>query len=185
MTEEKIIELFNRRDERAVRECICQFEGYLRTVASGILADPADVEEAVADTWLAAWDTIPPQRPKYLKLYLARITRNRAVDIWRKNRAYSRGGGETVLALEELGQIVAGDSTEEALDIKLLSRSISAFLKNQGKLQRMVFVRRYFYMESISVIASSIGLKEANVRVILSRTRNKLKKYLMQEGYML
>ena len=185
MTEEKIIELFNRRDEQAIRECISQFDRYLRKVASAILADPADIEEAVSDTWLAAWDTIPPQRPKYLKLYLARIVRNRAVGIWRKNNAYSRGGGEPMLALEELGQIVGSDSVEETLDMKALSSEISAFLKNQGKLPRMVFVRRYFYVQSIADIAASLGLKESNVRMILSRTRNKLKKYLLQEGYML
>jgi len=185
MTEERIIELFKKRDEQAVRECIRQYEGYLRTVASSVLADPADVDEAVADTWLAAWDTIPPQQPKYLRLYLARITRNRAIGIWRRNNAYCRGGGETTLALEELREIAGGGSPEESLDMKMLSMAISNFLKNQGQLQRVVFVRRYFYLHPIAEIASSLNLKEANVRVILSRTRSKLKKYLLQEGYTL
>lgn len=185
MTDERIIELFNKRDEQAIRACIGQYEAYLRTVASGILADPGDVDEAVADTWLVAWDTIPPQHPKYLKLYLARITRNRAISIFRKKNADCRGGAEPALALEELGQIVGAGSPEEALNVKALSRSISCFLKTQGKVQRVVFVRRYFYLQPVDEIASSLGLREANVRVILSRTRNKLKKYLLQEGYTL
>ncbi len=183
MTEEKIIELFNKRDEQAVRECMRKYENYLRTVASRILADPCDIDEVVADTWLAAWDTIPPQRPKRLELYLGRITRNCAVSLWRKRNAYCRGGGEVALALEELCQIAGGSSPEEALDMKALSWSISGFLKSQRGLHRTIFIRRYFYMQPISEIASSLDIREANVRMILSRTRNKLKKHLLQEGY--
>lgn len=183
MTDEKIIELFNKRDEQAVRECMALYGSYCRTVASGILPDAADAEEAVADTWLAAWDAIPPQRPKYLRLFLGRITRNLAIGIWRKNNARCRGGGETALALEELGEIAGKDSAQEALQTKELSRAISAFLKTQPEQRRKVFVRRYFYLEDMDTIAHRYGLRPTNVRMMLSRTRQKLRQYLIKEGY--
>jgi len=184
MTDEKIIELFLMRDEQAIQECMDAYGAYCRTVASGILSDPADVEEAVADTWLAAWDTIPPQLPKYLRLYLGRITRNQAVSIWRRNNALSRGGGQVALALEELGACVAPDaSPEAAADTAQLQESINAFLKKQPAIHRAVFLRRYFYMEEIPAIAHRYDLRQSNVRMMLSRTRQKLKKYLTQEGY--
>lgn len=184
MTDEKIIELFDRRDEQALQVCMELYGGYCYSVAAGILPDAADAEEAVADTWLAAWDAIPPQRPKYLRLFLGRITRNRAISIWRRDNARRRGGGETALALEELGQCVAQTETlEEAVNTRELSRKISAFLKGEPEERRKVFVRRYFYMESVPDIAHRYGRKEPNVRMMLSRTRQRLKKYLIQEGY--
>lgn len=183
MTDEKIIDLFNKRDEQAIRVCMEAYGSYCRTVAAGILPDPADAEEAVADTWLSAWDSIPPQRPKYLRLFLGRITRNHAISIWRRNNARCRGSGETALALEELGDVIGTESVQESLDGKALSRSITAFLKGEPEIRRKVFVRRYFYMESMAQIACRYGLKETNVRMMLSRTRQKLKKYLLQEGY--
>ena len=156
-----------------------------QAVAAGILDDPADVEEAVADTWLSAWDTIPPQCPKYLRLFLGRIVRNRAISIWRKNNAAGRGGGQVAIALEELEQCVASDTTPETVvDAKELERAITAFLKHEPATRRSVFLRRYFYLEDIPAIALRFGLREANVRMMLSRTRQKLKKYLIQEGYM-
>lgn len=184
MTDEKIIELFNKRDEQAIRECMTAYEAYCRTVAAGILADPADAEEAVADTWLTAWDTIPPQCPKHLRLYLGRITRNLAISRWRKNTAQCRGGGQVELALEELGECVSRSAIPEAeLDARQLQRAISAFLKTEPAIRRQVFVRRYFYLEELPAIAYRFGLGEANVRMMLSRTRQKLRNYLIQEGY--
>lgn len=185
MTDEKIIELFKSRDEQALRECMTRYGSYCRTVAAGILPDPADAEEAVADTWLAAWDAIPPQHPQYLRLFLGSITRNRAISIWRRDHARRRGGGETALALEELREVIGGDSPEEEVNTRELSRVISAFLKGEPETRRKVFLRRYFYMEDIPAIADRYGLKMSNVRMMLSRTRQKLKKYLIQEGYIL
>lgn len=184
MNDEKIIELFFSRDEQAIQQSIAAYGAYCRTVAAGILCDPADAEEAVADTWLAAWDSIPPHRPKYLRLFLGRITRNLAIGIWRKNNARIRGGGQVELALEELGECAGSeDSPEAVLDARELERTITAFLKNQSVVQRQVFLRRYFYLEEIPAIACRYGLKQSNVRMMLSRTRQKLKKYLIQEGY--
>ncbi len=186
MNDEKIIELFQRRDEQAIKECMALYGSYCRTIAAGILTDSADVEEAVADTWLAVWDSIPPHVPKYLRLFLGCITRNKALSIWRKNTAQSRGGGQVSLALEELGECIAQDgSPEEAIDTKELGRTVTAFLKNEPAMRRSVFLRRYFYLEEVPAIANRYGLKESNVRMMLSRTRQKLKKYLIQEGYII
>lgn len=184
MDDEKIIALYFQRDEQAIRESMAAYGPYCRTVAAGILSDPADVEEALADTWLAAWDSIPPQYPKYLRLYLGRITRNCAVSIWRKNHAQARGGGEVALALEELEQCVSEDpSPEAAVSSKQLQQAITRFLKNQPTVRRQVFLRRYFYLEDIPSIAHRYGLTQSNVRMMLSRTRQKLRSYLKQEGY--
>lgn len=184
MTDEKIIELFHKRDEQAIRECIAVYGGYCHTVAAGILPDPEDAEEAVSDTWMAAWDSIPPQRPTHLRLFLGRITRNCAISIWRRDNARRRGGGQLPLALEELGDCAAPEaSPEQQVDTRELSRIISAFLKTEPAARRKVFVRRYFYMESLPSIAHRYGRKEANVRMMLSRTRQRLRTYLKREGY--
>ena len=186
MNDEKIIELFQKRDERAIKESMALYGSYCRAVAAGILNDPADAEEAVADTWLTVWDLIPPHCPKYLRLFLGRITRNHAISIWRRNNACSRGGGQTALALEELGECVSPEDTPEAaVSARELERTITAFLKNEPARRRNVFLRRYFYLEDIPTIAHRYGLTESNVRMMLSRTRQKLKKYLTQEGYIL
>lgn len=185
MDEEKIIQLYLTRDEQAIRLSMEQYGAYCQSVAAGILPDSADVEEAVSDTWLKAWQTIPPQRPRYLRLYLGRIARNAALSIWRRNNAYCRGGGETALALEELGEVVGSDSPETDLDGRELARTITAFLKTEPVQRRSVFLRRYFYMEELQAIAGRYGLRESNVRMMLSRTRQRLKKYLKQEGYQL
>lgn len=185
MNDERIIALFQNRDEQAIKESMALYGSYCRTVAAGILSDPADVEEAVADTWLAAWDSIPPHVPKYLRLFLGRITRNRAISVWRRNSAQSRGSGQAVLALEELGECISSDgSPETTVSVKELERTITAFLKNEPVVRRKVFLRRYFYMEEIPAIAHRYDLTENNVRMMLSRTRQKLKKYLTQEGYL-
>ena len=185
MTDEKIIELYFRRDEQAIRESVIAYGAYCRSIASGILTDPMDAEEAVADTWLAAWDSIPPKRPKYLRLFLGSITRNKALSKWRKNHAESRGGGETALALEELGECIGtSGSPEDAVNTRQLGQTITEFLKREPAMRRNVFLRRYYYLESLTDIADRYGLKETNVRMMLSRTRQKLRNYLKQEGYL-
>lgn len=185
MNDEKIIDLYFKRDEQAIRESMTAYGPYCRTVAAGILSDPADIEEAVADTWLAAWDAIPPQKPKYLRLFLGRITRNRAISLLRKNNTGRRGGNQVTIALEELEQCVSSTgSPEQEVDAKLLAAAINRFLQAQPVQQRQVFLQRYFYLADIPDIACRQGLREANVRMMLSRTRLKLRKFLKQEGYL-
>ena len=183
MEDSEIIGLFFSRSEEAVARTAEKYGTYCRSIARNILASREDTEECLNDTWLAAWDSIPPQRPDRLSVYLGRITRNLAIGIWRKNNARCRGGGETALALEELGEIAGKDSAQEALQTKELSRAISAFLKTQPEQRRKVFVRRYFYLEDMDAIAHRYGLRPTNVRMMLSRTRQKLRQYLIKEGY--
>ena len=184
MDDKKIIELYFRRDEQAIQESMNAYSAYCHTIAAGILNDPADIEEAVANTYLAAWDAIPPHTPKYLRLFLGRIARNQAISIWRTRNAQSRGCGQAVLALEELGECVSSSgSPEQAVDAAELRHAINTFLKSQPSQQRQVFLRRYFYIEDIPAIAHRYGLRETNVRMMLSRTRKKLRKFLIQEGY--
>jgi len=184
MEDEQIIALYLKRDEQAVSETERAYGGYCFSVANNILCCDADAEEVVADTWMKAWNSIPPQHPKSLKLYLARITRNLALSTWRSRSAGKRGGGQVLVALEELGDCVSGDGdVSHALDKKELGKAISDFLRSQNARDRAVFLRRYFYMEDTEEISRRFGLRESNVLQILSRIRRRLKHYLIQEGY--
>lgn len=184
MEDQKIIELFFARDEQALRECQRSYGGYCFAVARAILGSDGDAEEAVSDAMLRAWNSIPPQRPRDLKLYLAAITRNAAVSAWRARNAEKRGGGQLLVALEELGECVSGtDDVSSALDKRELGNAITRFLRTQKERDRSVFLRRYFYLEDTGAIARRFAMREANVLQSLSRTRRKLKQYLIQEGY--
>ena len=185
MTDEMIIALFYKRDESAIQACMEQYGNYCRSIATSILSDSADAEEVVADTWHAAWNAIPPKKPTHLRLFLGRITRNLAIDILRRTQSYRRGCGTPELAIHELTDIADAKSPEEILDMKELSRSISSFLMELSSQHRYAFVHRYFYLEDISVIAEQLQVTQTNVRMMLSRTRKKLKKFLIQEGYKL
>ena len=176
-------QLYCRREEAAIQKTIEAYGSYCRKVAGNILHDPEDVEEALADTWLKVWNAVPPHRPKYWNLFLAKITRGCALDIWRKNHAACRGGGQTMLALEELRQCVSSEgSPEKQLHTQALIQAVSAFVDALPDRHRVIFLRRYFYMEDIGTIAGNYAMKEANVRMLLSRIRQKLKKHLIQEG---
>ena len=184
MDDKTIIDLYFNRDEQAIEKTDLAYGDYCRTVAKNILQNPEDAEEVVSDTWLKAWNSIPPNRPAHLKLYLAKITRNIALNTYRERSAQKRGGGQVVLALEELGECVPhSDAVESKVDESLLRDAIQAFLQQISKKDRMIFVRRYFYLEDTPAIAQRYGLKESNVLLILSRTRKKLKNYLIKEGY--
>lgn len=184
MEDGKIIELYFSREERAITETGNKYGAYCQRLAFGILNDEADAEEVVSDTWLQVWNSVPPQKPVVLKLYLAKITRNLALNRLRSRTTQKRGGGETALALEELKDCVpARGQVQDALEGKELARAIQAFLMTQSARDRGIFVRRYFSMELPGEIAAELGMTEANVRKILQRTRRKLKDYLSQEGY--
>ena len=184
MNDEKIIQLYWDRDEQAIQASMDAYGPYCRAVAREILHNPSDQEEAVADTWLRAWDAIPPRRPKYLRLFLGKITRNLSLSLWRRQTSARRGGGQVTLALEELGECIGSDSSpEEQVNLQELEKALSAFLRTESEMRRAVFLRRYFYLEDLESIARYYKLKESNVRMMLCRTRQKLKNFLKQEGY--
>lgn len=186
MDDSKILELYLARDERAIGETDRKYGSYCFRVANAILNDREDAAEVVNDTWYQAWNSIPPQRPAVLKLYLAKITRNLAFSAYRSRRAGKRGGGEMELALEELGDCVGtSGNAEDAVNARELAAAIQSFLGTLPQRDRHIFIRRYFHVDSVETIALQYGLKSDSVHQILSRTRRKLKTHLIKEGYIL
>lgn len=184
MEDSRIVQLYLNRDEEALRQTDLKYRGYCMSLAKRFLASQADAEEVVNDTWLRAWNSIPPQKPEVLRMFLAKITRNLAMNRYRDQRALKRGNGEIDLALEELNDCIpAYGNVQDALDGKELARVIQEFLLTQSGRDRSIFVRRYFLLESMAEIAERHHLTEVNTRKILSRTRSKLKDYLTKEGY--
>lgn len=184
MNDEEIIALYFARDEEALTQTDKKYGAYCYTLANRILNSPPDAEETVSDTYLKAWENIPPTRPKVLRLFLAKITRNLAFSRWRTETAQKRGGGEMPLVLDELGECIGTEGDLEAeLNVKELTRIIAAFLDTQPQQEQNVFLRRYFFLEDTWEIGSRYQMKPATVLQSLSRTRKKLKKYLIQEGY--
>lgn len=186
MTDDKIIDHYWRREECAIRESDAKYGRYCFAIADHILYSREDSEECVNDTWLRAWQAMPPARPGNLKLYFAKIVRNLALSRYAARVARKRGGGETALILEELSEILREpDDVESEYMAKELSRAVNLFVRTLPERECNVFVRRYFYSETISEIADRYGLSVRNVTVMLSRTRGKLKHYLEREGFWL
>ena len=186
MEDNAILDLYFARDEQAIMETDRKYGGYCYSIANRILNSEDDSEETVSDTYLRAWNAIPPQRPAFFKLFLAKIARNLAFTRWRKQTAAKRGGGETELVLEELAGCIPGpERIDDQLNAWELAKTIRSFLDTLPKREQDIFLRRYFYVEDADAIAQCYGTKRANVNLILSRTRNKLKTYLTQEGYYL
>ena len=184
MEDEQILDLYFARDEQAVVETDRKYGRYCFALAKSILRNDQDCEETVSDTYWKAWNSIPPQRPRVFKMFLARITRNLAFTRWRSGTAQKRGGGEMELVLEELeGCICAPGGVEDALNAQELAKAIRAFLNTLPVREQDIFLRRYFFVEESETIANRYGMKKATVQRTLSRTRDKLKKYLTQEGY--
>ena len=181
MDDEKIITLYNRRDEDAIRETSEKYGGYCFSIANNILAD---AEECVNDTWLKVWQSIPPQCPKSLKAFLAKIARSLALNRYREKNRQKRGGGEVVLAFEEMDEFLAGTSDiDTEADKRELEELLNGFLYSLSERDRSIFILRYFYMEGTSDIAREHSIRESNVLMILSRTRKKLRERLEKEGY--
>ena len=186
MNDEQILDLYFARDEQALVETDRKYGGYCFTLANSILHNDQDAEETVSDTYLKAWNAIPPKRPGIFKMFLAKITRNLAFSRWRTYSAEKRGGGEMELVLEELeGCLAAPGGVEDTMNAKELARTIRAFLDTLPEREQDIFLRRYFFVEESETIARRYGMKPATVLRTLSRTRMKLKRYLLKEGYAL
>lgn len=183
MEDAKIIELFFSREEQAIAEAQSKYGAYCFAVAYGILQDRRDAEECVNDTFLSAWRSIPPEHPKYLSAYLGRITRNLSLKKWRARNAQKRKGDETALTLQELADCLpARDTVEDAIGASELARLLEGFLRELPDTERRVFLRRYWHHEPIAEIGKRFGFGESKVKVMLFRTREKLRKYLERNG---
>lgn len=186
MKDEEILDLYFARDELAITQTQLKYGSYCYSVANRILDSHEDSEEVVSDTCLQAWNTIPPQCPAFLKLFLARIARNLAFTRWRKRNAAKRGGGETELALEELAECIPGtEGIDDRLNARELAKAIRRFLNTLPERDQDIFLQRYFFVEDTETIAARYGIRRTHVNLILSRARAKLKTYLTQEGYYL
>lgn len=182
MEDNQIIELYWARSQQAIAASETKYGAYCRAVARNILS-PEDAEECVNDTWLRAWNAIPPQRPKVLQAFFGTLTRNLSLDRWRSQRAEKRGGGTVELALEELEDCLAArEQVEQAVQAGDTARLISDFLRRQAKQDRQLFVRRYWYLDDIRTLCLRFGMGESQVKSRLHRMRKKLKQELEREG---
>lgn len=184
MQDGAIVDLYWARDEQAIAETERKYGKYLLKIASGFLADPLDREESVSDTYLAAWDSIPPQRPTVLSAYLSKLLRRISIDRLRRSTAQKRGGTEYDLSLSELSGCVAGGTAPEAsLEAKQLAQALNAFLRQLPEQERNLFVGRYYFMDSLKETARYCGMSESKAKSMLFRIRCRLREYLMKEGF--
>lgn len=183
MEDEKIIELYWQRDEEALRQTNQKYGSFCYYVAHNILKDDEDSKECVNDTWFKTWTVIPPKRPEYFQAFLGKITRNLSLDRYRKNHASKRGGGSMDVIYEELKECIADRTCEEArTDTIAITDALGKFLKEISKDARIIFVRRYWYADSVAQIAERYGMSESKVKSSLMRSRNRLKAFLEKEG---
>jgi RNA polymerase sigma-70 factor (ECF subfamily) len=183
MTDEEIISLYFDRSEEAIAATQRKYDGYCRAIVGRILGSARDTEEIISDTWLKAWLSIPPNRPRDLKLYLAKIGRNLALNRLRDGRAAKRGEAADAV-LEELREVLGENTTEETVNAKELQTAVNRFLRQLPERECNIFVRRCFHAESAEEIAARYGLRPNTVTVSLHRTRKKLREYLVKEGYL-
>lgn len=183
MQEETLLDLYFARSETALEQTRQQYGTYCYAIAYRILAQPQDAEECENETYWKAWQAIPPTRPHSLKAFLGKITRNLALHRWERNHAAKRGGSTVDLALEELSECIpAGNTVEQAVDARTLQACLNRFLEQLPAETRSLFVRRYWYLDSISAIAKANGMGESKVKMTLFRTRKKLRTALETEG---
>lgn len=183
MEDEEIIRLYFDRDEAALTETEKKYGSYCSAIAFNVLGSREDSKEIVNDTYLEAWNSIPPHRPTVFSAFLGKITRRLAISSWRKRTAVKRGGNEYELSLDELSECVADkSSTERVTEDKEVVAVINQFLKDLPETQRNIFICRYWYMDPILSIAKQFRFSESKVKSVLMRTRQKLKQKLTEEG---
>ena len=184
MTDEQIVALYLQKDEAALRESDAAYGGYCRALAERFVS-VEDASECVNDAFLRAWNAIPPERPTHLRAFLAKLTRNAALDRYRAYSAEKRGGGAADAVLDELAEVVgAGETAESAVTAKERGEAVIRFIRGLPPREGDVFVRRCFFADTTAEIAKRYGMTENNVKVTLSRTRKKLRIYLESEGYL-
>lgn len=183
MEDREIIDLFFERDEKALREVSRKYGIYCTAIARNILNDPEEADECVNDTYMKAWEAIPPKIPPVLGAFLGRITKNLALNRIRLLRSEKRGGGNE-LSFEELDEFVSGEySVEIETERREFIAAINRFLDKLPARQRQLFVGRYWGCYTLAELAARHGMSQNGVSENLSRTRKKLKKYLQKEGF--
>ena len=186
MNDEQIVSLYWDRDESAIRETEEKYDRYLTKIAYNILNNPEDSRESVNDTYLAAWNSMPPHRPSVLSAYLAKLTRRISIDLFRYRTRDKRLGSEYAISLSELNDCVSGgNTTEEIVNVKLLADAIGIYLRTQSAEARTAFLGRYYFLDSVRDVAAYLGISESKCKTLLFRTRKGLREYLEKEGFCL
>jgi len=188
MEDSMIIDLYWERSESAIIETAKKYGGYCAKIAMNILRNHEDSEECVNDAYLKTWNAIPPKRPKIFMSFLGRITRNLSLNKYKQKNAQKRGGdeNEVEVLLSELSDCIpSGSSVETEYDADMTAKAIDGFLRSVDSENRIVFVRRYWYADSVNSIAERFNISESKVKSMLFRTRNKLKTYLEKEGVLI
>lgn len=184
MDDGEIIKLFQSRNETAITELSNKYGRYCRVIADNILKNISDTEECINDVFLKVWNSIPPAKPKFLSAFVARITKNAALDKYNMNHSAKRGNGCSPVAFDELGDLISGtESVEVNVENKELLEAINIFLAKLPKEKRLLFLGRYWYYYSISELANIFAMTEHNAVVTLGRTRKKLNDYLLKRGF--
>ncbi len=183
MEDKQIVALYYSRDEQAIAHTAEKYGGYCSSIAKNILQDEQDTEECLNDTWLSAWNSIPPKRPENLAAYLGKLTRSHAIDRWRALHTGKRGGDSVTLALEELEEALpSGSDPEQAVLTDELFQTIHTFLSSLPAAERNVFLCRYWYLDGIAAISRNFGFRESKTKTMLYRIRKKLQRFLQKEG---
>lgn len=183
MNDNEIVNMYWQRLESAIRETDRKYGRYCATIAINILCKTEDAEEICNDTWLAVWNSIPPNRPEVLKTYLGKITRRLSLKRWRDMSREKRGGGTVAVALDELGECVpSGSRAEDSFDKNMLISALNAFIASLRENERRVFICRYWYLDSIEKIGRNFGYSNSKVKSMLYRTRSRLTAHLKREG---
>lgn len=184
MDDHEIIGLFFERDESALREVSQKYGTYCKAIARNILNNTEEADECVNDTYMHAWESIPPKKPSVLCSYLGRITRNLALNRIRLLKSEKRGSGELALSFDELDEFVSGEySVEIETEHKEFIAAINSFLDNLTVRQRQLFVGRYWGCCNLAELAARHGMSQNGVSENLAATRKKLKKYLSKRGF--
>ena len=186
MRDDQIIDLYWQRNEAAIEETDIKYGRYLAAIAKNILADEEDSKESVNDTYMSAWESMPPHRPNVLSAYLAKITRSVSIDRLRKKQRGKRVPSECITSLSELSDCVTdGQDVEQEIDMKQLAAAINDFVRSLPDEACHLFICRYFYMDPLREAARYCGMSEAKAKSMLHRLRLSLKAHLEKEGYRL
>ena len=180
LNDESIVKLFEERNEGAIEQVASLYGNYCRSVARAILSNQGEAEDCVTDAYMQAWNRIPPEKPRSLLAYLARITRNLAIDLYRKKRAKMRSAHMELL-YDELCECIP-DGAWEMSDRLALTEALNLFLSHEPTLARKLFVRRYFYASTIGEIAREYGVTDTSVKTSLCRSRQRLATILTEKG---
>lgn len=183
MEDSQIVSLYWERNEQALAETAAKYGRYCFCIAYNILSSREDADESVNDTYMSAWERIPPHQPSVLSAFLGKITRRISLNKWRNRSRRKRGGGEMPLALEELSECIpSGEDVARKAEQKELTQAIVRCLNALPDTEREVFVCRYWYLADIRQISKAFGFTESKTKSMLHRTRIRLKSRLTEEG---